>query len=375
MYRINYPKNRYGRNQPHPWMDKDWLYDQYIIQNKSSQEIADEYGCRCNTIQCWLAKYKIKKQIIPRKRIYSKQYQQEDYLIEEHINKHKSITELAKENQVSHDTIVHFLKKYNIKYWTVQNKTKYTQEQENEICRLYNEEKLSAYKIGQMYDTSHSVIIDIVERNGYKARTMQEAQFNYNKKEIPDLYKNADKLRYLYWDCGLNSVELEKILNIDAGCIRDQMHRLGIPTRSNAESKIGQMIGEKHPNWKGGICELNVLLREYFQINLAPIAAKRDNYTCQLCGATHTVLHVHHKKHFSQIVREIINKHPELNIKDNKQELYNIITHDKEFLDIDNLVTYCKDCHLFKIHHYKRHKIISNQASIEEGSETIEKAE
>jgi len=36
------------------------------------------------------------------------------------------------------------------------------------------------------------------------------------------------------------------------------------------------------------------------------------------------------------------------------QELYKIIVNDERFLDEDNLITYCKECHLFKIHKYKK---------------------
>ena len=55
--------------------------------------------------------------------------------------------------------------------------------------------------------------------------------------------------------------------------------------------------------------------------------------------------------------------------------LYNIITKDKRFLDENNLITFCKECHYFKIHKYKHKKTISSQASCgeEEGSETIPK--
>ena len=105
---------------------------------------------------------------------------------------------------------------------------------------------------------------------------------------------------------------------------------------------------------------------------MSPKAAKRDDYTCQLCGAKHVVLHVHHIRPFSEIVAEILNEHPMLdpNDVDDKLELYEIITHDPRFLDEDNLITFCKDCHLFKIHNYKR-KTTSSQALKGEGSETI----
>ena len=42
------------------------------------------------------------------------------------------------------------------------------------------------------------------------------------------------------------------------------MHDLGLKTRNTAESKVGVMVGNKHPNWKGGVTNLTPLLREYF---------------------------------------------------------------------------------------------------------------
>ena len=37
---------------------------------------------------------------------------------------------------------------------------------------------------------------------------------------------------------------------------------------------------------------------------------------------------------------------------ENVNDLYNIAIKDKEFCDLDNLITYCKDCHYGKIHGY-----------------------
>jgi hypothetical protein len=45
---MNYPKNRYTGEKP--WMNYDWLYNEYVVKDKGSQDIADEYGCKQSTI-------------------------------------------------------------------------------------------------------------------------------------------------------------------------------------------------------------------------------------------------------------------------------------------------------------------------------------
>ena len=61
-------------------------------------------------------------------------------------------------------------------------------------------------------------------------------------------------------------------------------------------------------------------------------------------------------------MERILKEHPEYNPIEHTEELYNIIVSDKEFLDIDNLITYCQDCHKYKIHNYN--KTTSSEDSI-----------
>lgn len=66
---------------------------------------------------------------------------------------------------------------------------------------------------------------------------------------------------------------------------------------------------------------------------------------------------VHHIRPFVDVVNEIVSEHPEYNVKENVNELYNIAVKDSRFTDLDNLVTCCKNCHLYKLHGYKRSKV------------------
>lgn len=368
--RVNYPKKRY--TGPKPWMDYDWLYNEYIVKDRRSADIAAEYGCKQNTIQCWLIKHGIRKEITTHYHEPKHQYELCDYLYEQHIVQHKSMAEIARENGVSGDTIRYNLLKNGIEPWQTVPHTMYTDEDIDRMVSMYCDQKMSAFQISKEFGTDHNTIIRQLRGRGIETRGLVDAQYAANGKEMPDDLMNPDLMRKLHWEDGMSCKDIGDRYGIEAGTVRRQLRRIGVETKTNAESKIGLMTGDKHPNWKGGITPLNHLLREYFHTNLAPKIAERDHYTCQLCGKTHVPLHVHHIEEFSKIVADICAEHPDLSPDDpdDRMELYDIITHDSRFLDENNLITFCRDCHFFEIHDYDR-KTISSQASSEEGSETI----
>lgn len=331
------------------------MYNEYVIKDRSSQEIADEYGCKRNTIQQWLSKHNIKK-TVHRQRQALKPYQDKDYLILQHLTLHKTMTEIANDNHVSSDTIRYYLKKYDIPYWRTHKPTSLTDTDIQNIIHLYTHDHISANQIAQNYGTSHAEIIKLLQQHGIETRNRSEAQLTYSPECNIALLKDAEWLYKTHWIDNQTCKDIAKIIGCDAGTVRRNMQKLGIPTMSNAESKIGRMTGEKHPNWQGGLTSLTALLREYCYTNQVPHILQRDNYTCQCCGAQNVPLNVHHIQSFTQIVKEITKEHSELNANIPKEriQLYQIIVHDNRFLDENNLITYCKDCHLYKIHHYHK---------------------
>ena len=349
-------------------MDREWLENEYVVKDRSTQEIADEYGCKRNTIQQWLAKYKIKKQV-------PKQIETYDYLYRNYVELNRSLGELANTNHVTVQTVKDCLQKNGIEIRPPEPIESKYEEHIDDIVRLYVEEKVSANQIGKMYGTSHSMIITLLHKYGIETRGMQEAQFAYVGKEPDDIFYDANELDALHHKHKLSCHDIGDLLNISPGAVRRQMNKLGVKTNNDTESKIGLMIGNKHPNWQGGKSSLDSLLREYCHTNIRPKVFARDKCTCQICGCNDPNMeyHAHHIIAFEKIVRDICNEHPEYDPEDpdDKQVLYKIITNDPRFLDENNFATLCIFCHI-NLH---AGKIISSQARkyLREGSETISK--
>ena len=182
---------------------------------------------------------------------------------------------------------------------------------------------------------------------------MSESQFNHNKKVMPTELLDYDILYDLYITQRMSKKHISELLSVSPNVINRVLKKFNIKIRDASESKIGLMVGEKHPNWKGGITSLYALLREHFAIHQQKYVLKRDNYTCQLCGCKKN-LHVHHIIPFKEIIDVILSENKGLTIEDNKQELFDIIINDERMNDLNNLITYCKDCHLFNVHGYQK---------------------
>lgn len=92
-----------------------------------------------------------------------------------HIELGKSVPELAKENNVSDDTIRYFLNKFGIEIQKLNQHKFRTKEEIDKIIDLYCNEKKSANEISKMFSTSHTVIIRLLRDNGIQTRDFSEA--------------------------------------------------------------------------------------------------------------------------------------------------------------------------------------------------------
>ena len=71
----------------------------------------------------------------------------------------------------------------------------------------------------------------------------------------------------LYINKRLSKKDIAKMYNCDPCAVDLALRKLNIAVRGSSEAHKGLMVGDKHPNWKGGITALHKRLREYFKIN------------------------------------------------------------------------------------------------------------
>jgi len=134
------------------------------------------------------------------------------------------------------------------------------------------------------------------ERNHNFGKPMSEEQ-----KKILSLAKQGEN----HWIYGKHhspeTREKIRVANSGSNC-----YHYGQSPSDETRRKMSEALkGDKCYNWKGGITELNHAIRtclEYREWILAVF--KRDDFTCQDCGATKVYLHAHHLKLFSQIMQE-----------------------------------------------------------------------
>ena len=328
---------------------REYFIQEYLVNKKTREQLAKENGVSVATIKTHLYE---KRVVIP-------PLIAENELRRMYIDEKKTMKEIAKELGHDRDSVARAIKAYGIE--RENHYVQYDDTLDDEWISLYLDEGLSTFEIAKRFNCSHGTVKKHLRRCGIDIRDMSDAQrISHNLDVLPCDVQDYDTMHALYVDQHLSLKELGAKYNCAPHAIRKRLTKLGINIRSISEDMMGKYVGDKHPNWKGGITSLDMRLREYFETNLAPLCRKRDHFKCRMCGSKRN-LHCHHIVKFSAIVNNLVQQHPELDPVENVNELYDIIVHDPDFLSIDNLVTLCKDCHLYKAHGYK--KTISSQAS------------
>jgi transposase-like protein len=101
-----------GKHEVRPWRDEDVLHKEYVEKGKSTVEVANELGASAGTISRWLDNYNIP--VRSRGDVQDEPWHDEDILYQEYIEEGKTIEEVADALGASESTIGRYLHKHDI---------------------------------------------------------------------------------------------------------------------------------------------------------------------------------------------------------------------------------------------------------------------
>lgn len=146
---------------------------------------------------------------------------------------------------------------------------------------------------------------------------------------------------------GQNNKEAGSHLGIKTG--RDRHVKRGYnpnSAKNKAKFRRGDQVGEKNTNWKGGTTILQTLLRNSVNNKQWRLSVFiRDNFTCQDCGRHGFELEAHHRKEFSDILKEFLYIYNQFSPIEDKETLVRLTITYEPFWDLENGITLCLDCH------------------------------
>jgi len=120
--------------------------------------------------------------------------------------------------------------------------------------------------------------------------------------------------------------------------------RKGVTLSKETRFKMGlSHKGEKCYNWKGGIASNERIRGSFKYRQWRSDVFIRDNFACQKCGAKNgngksINLEAHHKIPFHKLIQEVKEYLPLFEIYDGAMAY-------TPLWEVDNGITYCKDCH------------------------------
>ncbi len=325
------------------YKDPNYLFQSFIVENKSVQQIADECGTTVAAVSWQLYVNGIKRNGNKLSRAK---------LEELYVNTDNSINKVAEILGTNSALVSRYLDMYGIEKVTKPS-TKYDDSRDAEWIDLYVNKRMSAAQIALMYNTSHRVVLDHLRRNGIQTRSMQVAQryANGNYSLHPDLF-NPEVMIRLHHGYHYHIAVIADLYRCDIRIVQQNFNKMGIKIYNQRN------ILEAPPVINGAIdhgfeTSLSMRARAYCVSAINPIILDRDNYCCRVCGSYENLEVHHHILSFPQIIFTVVDMNPHLSITENIAELYELVKIDPLFNDQDNMVTLCSNCH-HKIHtHFK----------------------
>jgi DNA-binding CsgD family transcriptional regulator len=294
--------------------NEKWLRQQYIKEERSTIDIAEECGCCQQTISNWLQTHGIS--IRPSSPVADECLTDRDWLYERYVKQQQSMTQIGDELGCSRETVSNWLNRHEIKKRQANAVTDRRLTDREWLYTQYVEQKKTMAEIGKECNCCASTVWKHLHRHNIKSRVASPP--------ADERLADSDWVREQYIQKRHSTLDIAEKCDTGTSVVLDWFEKHGIETRPPGES-IG--TGKDNARWKGG----EIGYGHGWNISKKREVRKRDNHTCQdpRCSVTQTdhidkhdeKLHVHHLRKARNV------DDPE---KRNAKE---------------NLITLCRNCH------------------------------
>jgi len=276
---------------------KEELEQVYLCDGASPSEIGAKHGVSNVTIRNWLKSHKIPIRNLSETRLNGKIKPTREQLKTMYLDQEMNTYEIAKIVGVANVSISRWLKGYGIPMRTLSESMLkgVVKPSKEELERLYLDEWMNTYKIGELLRVSNVTIIAWLNKYEIPMRSNSEVHFK-NRVVKP----SKIELEKMYLEDKMNTYEIGDMVGVSDRLIGVWLIEYDIQVRSGSEARLNaDLSGERSPAWKGGMSFLPYCYR--FNTKLKDKIRVRDDFTCQNCGIDengqkHNIHHIHYDK-------------------------------------------------------------------------------
>lgn len=299
-------------------IDKDKLYDLYVVQHNSIQQCAAYFHVHSTTIKRKLDEMKID--------VHKSDYHDintrvtNEQLLDLYVNQHKTIRQCAKVFKVSRATLRKKLNEMGIKVRPKGHGIDISTTSQEIIIDLYWNKRFTINAISEYLDISpYLVRRELIKSERGTRSSSDKMRLFYGTESISD-----DQLIYLHDILGWTCYKIARYFNREESFVS---HRF-----QSINKRARKPIGKYNHRWKGGITAIDDHIRrcnQYIKWRKGRFA--KNDYFSQISNGRGT-LNCHHIYPFRVILQSSMTKHKPL--LDEYKRL--AMANDDRFFDLEN---------------------------------------
>jgi transposase-like protein len=229
-----------------PLHDSDWLYEQYIEQERSTYDIADELGVNRNTVSSWLDRHDIEKRgdtdAFGKKAV--DELKDRDWLYQQYGERERSTYDIADELNVVKTTVCEWMRRHDIEFRSPSQRvsdgdiTPLTDEKW--LREQYEEKQRSKTDIAEELNLSVTAVSSWIQKHEIDARSVSESRAEGDTKPLHD----SDWLYEQYIEQERSTYDIADELDIDRTTVSNWLGKHGIETRGDTEAFGAEPVEE-----------------------------------------------------------------------------------------------------------------------------------